>query len=261
MTIVAAGNGGSSCSTVNAPPAIYDAAYTVGATSSSDTILGFSSRGPVSIDDSGRLKPDITAPGADIRSSKRGGNYVGYQQGTSMSSPHVAGAVALIWSAQPALRNRVDETKEILNATAVPRTSTQCGDAPDSVPNSVYGWGRLDALAAVDLALDYALCTPVLGVDFGCSPPAPTMGHAAAFSATVTAGSQPITYTWDFGDGSLGDNGPVVTHTFTTTPTNSVYTVTLTATNGCPSLGVKEKQIAVLLHALYLPVILRDYRP
>ena len=215
----------------------------------------------MTVDGSGRLKPDIAAPGVNIRSSARGGGYWGYQQGTSMSSPHVAGTVALIWSAQPALRNQVDRTEIMINAAAVPRTSTQCGDPPDSVPNNVYGWGRLDALAAVNLALDHASCTPVLGADFSYSPPAPMVGRATTFSATVAVGSQPITYTWDFGDSSLGDNGPVVTHTFSTTATTSIYTVTLTAANVCPSQGVKVKQIAVLSHALYLPAVPRFHTP
>ncbi len=152
MTVVSAGNTGSSCSTVDDPPSLYDAAYTVGATSSSDSIASFSSRGPVTIDGSGRLKPDISAPGVSIRSSVPGGGYQGGWQGTSMASPHVAGAVALLWSAQPALRNDITATESLVNGTAVPRYSTQCGDPSNTVPNNVYGWGRLDILAAVQQA-------------------------------------------------------------------------------------------------------------
>ena len=67
--VVAAGNDGTSCSTVFYPPAIYDASYTVGAlVTGTDTIANFSSRGPVTIDGSGRIKPDITAPGTGTRS-------------------------------------------------------------------------------------------------------------------------------------------------------------------------------------------------
>jgi len=153
MTVVSAGNEGSSCSSVQDPPAIYDAAYSVGATNSSDGIASFSSRGPVTVDGSNRLKPDISAPGVSIRSSVRGGGYQGGWDGTSMAGPHVVGAVALLWSAKPALRNDIDQTEAILNTTAAPRASAQCGDPPGTVPNNVYGWGRLDALAAVQEAL------------------------------------------------------------------------------------------------------------
>ncbi|MCX7680696.1 MAG: M14 family zinc carboxypeptidase, partial [Anaerolineae bacterium] len=154
LTVAAAGNAfGAGCGSITEPPALYDAAYTVGATTSSDTIASFSRRGPVTIDGSGRLKPDLSAPGVSIRSAVPGGGYQS-MQGTSMAAPHVAGAVALLWSAQPALRNQIDRTEAILNETALPRYSTQCGDPPASVPNNVYGWGRLDVLAAVRRALE-----------------------------------------------------------------------------------------------------------
>ncbi|HHN93880.1 MAG TPA: DUF11 domain-containing protein, partial [Anaerolineae bacterium] len=153
MTVVSAGNYGSAgCSTVEDPPAIYDAAYSVGATDSSDTVAGFSSRGPVTVDGSHRLKPDISAPGVSVRSSIPGGGYQN-MSGTSMAGPHVAGAVALLWSAAPYLRSDITATEQVLNAGAFPRYSTQCGDPPDTVPNNVYGWGRLDILAAVQQAL------------------------------------------------------------------------------------------------------------
>ena len=147
LTVAAAGNGGPSCSSVEDPIAIYDATFSVGATDSGDAIASLSSRGPVLADGSGRLKPDITAPGVDVRSSSPGGSY-GSASGTSLASPHVAGVVALLWSASPALRGRVDATEAILGRTALARTSSQCGDPPGAIPNNVYGWGRVDAFAA-----------------------------------------------------------------------------------------------------------------
>ena len=67
--VVAAGNAGSSCSTVSDPPSFYEASYTVGALNTgTDQIAGFSSRGPVTRDGSNRIKPDITAPGTNTRS-------------------------------------------------------------------------------------------------------------------------------------------------------------------------------------------------
>ena len=56
--------------------------FTVGATNSSDGIAGFSSRGPVTADGSGRAKPDISAPGVAVRSAVRNGNYSSFN-GTS----------------------------------------------------------------------------------------------------------------------------------------------------------------------------------
>jgi subtilisin family serine protease len=150
MTVVAAGNSGSACSTVVDPPSHYDAAYTVGAISASTgTIASFSSRGPVTIDGSNRRKPDITAPGVSVRSAVRGGGYSSFN-GTSMATPHTAGAVALLWSAVPALRHQIADTENILNDAAVDVSSTACSS--NGVPNNTYGFGRLDIKAAVDLA-------------------------------------------------------------------------------------------------------------
>src|SRR6266545_2744530 len=75
MMVVAAGNSGSGCSSVSDPPAIYAASYTVGALNTgTDTIASFSSRGPVTVDGSGRIKPDITAPGTGTRSASNAGD-------------------------------------------------------------------------------------------------------------------------------------------------------------------------------------------
>jgi subtilisin family serine protease len=153
LTVVAAGNSGPSCSTVQDPPAIYDAAFSVGATDAGDSIASFSSLGPVTVDGSNRLKPDICAPGDNVRSSAPGGDYAS-ASGTSLAAPHVAGAVALLWSASPALKGRVDATEQALAHSAVARFSSQCGDPANTVPNNVFGWGRLDTLAAYAIFAD-----------------------------------------------------------------------------------------------------------
>ena len=135
----------------------------------------FSSRGPVEdggnpasegASDSGLRKPDLAAPGVDVRSAVPGG-YASLP-GTSMAGPHVAGAVALLWSADPALIGDLDRTEAILLEAARPLTVDEtcgvgtnepgmvcgCGDEPGSVPNNVYGWGLLDAWAAVQKVLE-----------------------------------------------------------------------------------------------------------
>lgn len=76
-----------------------------------------------------------------------------------MAGPHVAGAAALLWSAAPHLVGDVDATEELIGRTARAQTTTEgCGgDGRGDVPNNVYGWGVVDALATVEhawLALD-----------------------------------------------------------------------------------------------------------
>ena len=153
VTVVAAGNAGSSCSSVLDPPAIYAESFTVGALSTgTDSIASFSSRGPVTVDGSSRQKPDIAAPGTNTRSSTRSlVNSYGNLSGTSMATPHVAGAVALLLSAQPNLRGKVPTIEAILKDTAFHISSVSCSS--NGWPNNVYGYGRLDAKAATDMAL------------------------------------------------------------------------------------------------------------
>ena len=79
-----------------------------------------------------------------------------------MAGPHVAGAVALLISAYPWLAGNVDQIENILEQSAVHLTSSQgCGgDSATAVPNNVYGWGRIDALAAYNLAW----CSPAAAI-------------------------------------------------------------------------------------------------
>ena len=170
MMCSAAQNAGPSCSTVENPPGIYEATCTVGAlNTNTDTIAGFSSRGPVTTDGSGRIKPDIAAPGTNTRSAVNTCDscYNGNFSGTSMATPHIAGAMALLWSAIPSLRHQLTASRDALNNSAVHISDTQCGDA--GPPNNVYGWGRVDILAAVGGASPTPTPTATATV-----PPSPT---------------------------------------------------------------------------------------
>lgn len=159
MMVVSVGNEGPACSTALIPPANYDAVFSVGATDlAGNTIASFSSRGPVG----DLVKPDISAPGESIRSAVPGGGYAAFS-GTSMAGPHVAGVVALVWSANPELIGRIDETEALLCRTAQPRHVPELCPAPfgqpcacgglTGTPNNVFGCGLVDAAAAVRAAV------------------------------------------------------------------------------------------------------------
>lgn len=152
MIVVAAGNDGSSCSTIKDAPAHHSTdVFTVGAIDHrSGNIASFSSRGPSAFD--GGIGPDVSAPGVNVRSSIPGGGYSGsFWSGTSMASPHVVGAVALLWSADASLIGDFDATAAALTGTATRKTTTQtCGGVPGTaIPNNTYGYGNMNVYNAV----------------------------------------------------------------------------------------------------------------
>jgi hypothetical protein len=158
LAVAAAGNSGPSCSTVTDPPAIYDEAFVVGATDSSNTLAYFSSRGSVTVDGSGRVRPDVSAPGQGVRSSVRGGGYASFS-GTSMASPHAAGAVALLWSAKPQVKGLLRISRCLVERAssfpvALPWTQSCGGTSKFQRPNNLFGWGRVDAYAAIHFGPD-----------------------------------------------------------------------------------------------------------
>ncbi|MGD7053277.1 cell wall-binding repeat-containing protein [Sutcliffiella horikoshii] len=121
-------------------PANYPESYAVAATDSQNRRGGFSSVGPGPYEDD--LKPDISAPGVNIRSSVPTG-YEGGWNGTSMAAPHISGVAALLRSVDVSLT--VDEIEEIINETAEPLTDSQYS----SSPNYGYGNGLVNAYEAV----------------------------------------------------------------------------------------------------------------
>ena len=152
---VSAGNSGPNCSTVADAPAIYSASFSTGAIDISNVLAGFSSRGPSTFYTPNLLKPNLSAPGVNVRSSTRTSDIsYGNLSGTSMAGPHVVGVVALLWSARPQLVRNIATTKMILQSTANPAvtvTPQTCGGTPSTqIPNNSFGYGRVDALAAVN---------------------------------------------------------------------------------------------------------------
>jgi subtilisin family serine protease len=155
FVVASAGNDGPACSTIRDPIALYPDAFSVGAINRTKQLADFSSRGPVIADASGRIKPDISAPGVAVLSALPGGTY-GIESGTSMAGPHIVGVVALMWSANPKLIGQIEQTEQILRETAQRANLLQekitCGD-PNAIPNDLEGYGIVDAYAAVKRAL------------------------------------------------------------------------------------------------------------
>ncbi|MGW2226872.1 S8 family peptidase [Streptomyces formicae] len=139
LFVIAAGNTGPSLNSVSSP-GCAPSVLTVGAVDRDDTTANFSSRGPAY--GSHTLKPEIAAPGVGISAAAAGGRGVyAYQSmsGTSMATPHVAGAAALVKQRHP------DWSSAQIKAALVSSADSGIpGDARES------GGGRLDAKAAID---------------------------------------------------------------------------------------------------------------
>ncbi|MFI6182919.1 S8 family peptidase [Nonomuraea sp. NPDC051191] len=159
LFVVAAGNDGPGKETIGAPGAAASA-LTVAATDKSDRLASFSSRGPRAVD--GALKPDIAAPGVGIVAARAAGTSLGSPadalytslNGTSMATPHVAGAAALLAQEHPSWDGR--RLKAALMSTAK--------DAGYSAYEQ--GAGRVDVARAVSQAV--VSTTPNL--DYGVIP-------------------------------------------------------------------------------------------
>ncbi|PKK40657.1 hypothetical protein ABB02_00058 [Clostridiaceae bacterium JG1575] len=123
-------------------PGNYPESFAVAATDKNKQLGSFSKLGPSPYDK--RLyKPEISAPGVGVRSSTPNSTYE-FMDGTSMATPHVVGLVALMLSANNALK--VDDILLAIKETAEPLTDIKY---PES-PNMAYGYGLINAKKAVD---------------------------------------------------------------------------------------------------------------
>ncbi len=141
VNIFAAGNEGTASMTIRSPASRAVDSLTNFAVGAVHHVTGlithFSSRGPSDCD-SVSIKPNVVAPGGEIRSCEPGGTY-SVHGGTSMSAPHVAGAVAILRQFAP--EATVDQIKEALLLGATP--------TGDPYPNNAYGWGILNIPGAL----------------------------------------------------------------------------------------------------------------
>ena len=147
IVVAAAGNNGS-VAHINFPGLCRES-ICVGASTKNDRIAEFSSRGPVQWGDNILIKPDLVAPGSSIKCLNRYGNYV-YVDGTSFSTPHVAGAAALLLQAHPdwAPNYSSNKIKDQLKKTAVKMVNLTGFEYNETTQGS----GRIDVLAAINLS-------------------------------------------------------------------------------------------------------------
>ena len=176
-------------------------------------ISSFSSRGPTR---DGRQKPDLTAPGSRIASTMSSsvafsnslvmpdGKHV-VMEGTSMASPHVAGTVALM------LQKNRNLTPELVITTLTGKATQDANTG--SVWNKYWGYGKMNALAAVSSITTYQVVTPEISEHY-CYPN-PVRGNKATFKVSTNVNAEATIKIYNIagelvakitGDAAIGDN-------------------------------------------------------
>lgn len=150
LPVFAAGNGGPSANT-SYSPANNPSAFAVGAINNSSSIYGLSSRGPTTCGGSASVFPELVAPGVNIYTTDLSGFYT-TASGTSLAAPHVTGGLALLLSALPNLTISQQESALLDSAF----------DLGAAGPDDVYGYGRLDLLAAYQQLGNAPSATPTI---------------------------------------------------------------------------------------------------
>jgi len=227
VVVCAAGNSGQNSDQYPQYPAAMSSSniISVAATDNKDKLASFSNYGTSSV--------DLAAPGVNIRSTYKNGQYQ-YLSGTSMATPYVSGVAGLLKAVNPSMtKNQIRD--RILNTV----------DRLSSLSGKVATGGRLNAAAAVGSVSPTPTVTPtptpqpgVLTASFIASPLSGRVPLRVQFIDTSIG--QPSTWAWNFGDGGYSyQKNPVYTYT-----KKGVYSVRLTISrSGKMSTAYKSRYI------------------
>lgn len=183
-------------------PAVYPGVIAVGATDRNDQRAHFSNSGP---------ELDLVAPGVSILSTSPSLSGYAFGTGTSFAAPHVAGVAALVWAAAPALT--AAQVRSILEQTAV--------DLGPPGRDNDYGYGRIDAGAAIDQVLGITPTTETPSPTATFQPAASPMATALATSSPSPTSSPTLTATSTHTPSPIPSSTPSATSTTPSTPTPS----------------------------------------
>ena len=234
LPVFSAGNYGPSAGTVLSP-ANNPEAFAVGATDDSDGIDPSSSRGPSACAQA--VAPKLVAPGVGVRTTDLYGLYAEVS-GTSIATPQVAGALALLLNAFPGLE--ADRQEAALESGAV--------DLGASGTDNDYGYGRLNALAAYQWLASTPDFTVAVSPSSASTAPGGTVSYAVSvaavngFAADVSlslAGLSGSQATWSFSPAVVQGGSGTAQLTVTTSATvlPGTYPLTITGSSGPTARG------------------------
>jgi subtilisin family serine protease len=145
LVVNSAGNEGNSSWQYITVPADADSIVTVGSVDSLGNASFFSSKGPTA---DGRIKPDFVARGSSAAVAYSFGNFVGYSNGTSFSSPILAGAMACFWQKNKTLHpvKVIDSLKKTSSLSAAPNNTLGWGIPNMCSPTALKEWDRTEPL-------------------------------------------------------------------------------------------------------------------
>ena len=228
---VAAGNGdwlGRPLDACSESPAGAPNVNTVGATDASDNEASFSNYGTC---------VDILAPGVDVLSAYYDGNTsAAYSSGTSMASPHVAGAIALYLTANPSATPAQVSNSLVSDATSN-RISFHRSSSRNGTPNLLLHTAGIGAGDGGDGGDGGTNAAPTASFTYSCTELSCSFDGSGSSDSDGTI----VGYAWDFGDGSSA-TGATPSHTFAS---GGSYSVTLTVTDDGAATGSDGQTVSV----------------
>lgn len=227
--VVAAGN--FAADACNYSPASAPAAITVGSSTSTDAQSSFSNYGSCL---------DIYAPGSSIYSAMSADdNAMGVASGTSMASPHVAGAAAQYLQTNPGATP--SDVSKALASQATRRVLTSLGSSSPNLLLRVNGSGGTIDPSPAPAPLPAPNGTPTASFTIIC----PSNKNVCSFDASTSRDDGAIvSFAWSFGDGtsSVTAGAPTASHTYSR---RGVYIVTLTVTDDTSLSNTVQQEISV----------------
>jgi hypothetical protein len=172
------------------------------------------------------------------------------------SGAGISGATVEAWQNGSKIRSKTTLSNGAYQMALSPGNYTIIISAVDH-HTATFSTVTVNTDQTTQLDADLQGCVTVKGTEFQASTVFPAISQTVAFTATVTAGEAPISYSWNFGDGGSA-SGTNITHTFSA---QGVYPVNLTTNNTCQAAQSATTRVFVGMRLIYLPIGMKNALP